>query len=97
MAGTEWVIVSTFIYKRVAILSSHAPIPARSWSAKLRTGQGNRTAIKTESAWKGTSDCRNCGIRDMVLFADLNEEGFGLPDSLVGHPQAGCAVTAFAP
>ena len=34
--------------------------------------------IKTESAWKGTSDCRNCGIRDMVLFADLNEEDFGL-------------------
>lgn len=32
--------------------------------------------IKTESAWKGTSDCRNCGIRDMVLFADLNEQDF---------------------
>ena len=34
--------------------------------------------IKVESAWKGTSDCRDCGIRDMVLFADLNEEDFGL-------------------
>jgi CRP/FNR family transcriptional regulator, anaerobic regulatory protein len=34
--------------------------------------------IKTESAWRGTSDCRNCGIRDMVLFADLNEQDFGL-------------------
>jgi len=34
--------------------------------------------IKTISAWKGTSDCRNCGIRDMVLFADLNEEDFGM-------------------
>ncbi len=33
--------------------------------------------IKVESAWKGTSDCRNCGIRDMVLFADLNEQDFG--------------------
>jgi CRP-like cAMP-binding protein len=32
--------------------------------------------IKTESAWKGTSDCRACGIRDMVLFADLNEDDF---------------------
>lgn len=32
--------------------------------------------IKTESAWKGTSDCRTCGIREMVLFADLNEEDF---------------------
>ncbi len=34
--------------------------------------------IKTESAWRGTSDCRNCGIRDMVLFADLNELDFGM-------------------
>ena len=24
--------------------------------------------IKTESAWRGTSDGRNCGIREMVLF-----------------------------
>ena len=34
--------------------------------------------IKTESAWRGTSDCRTCGIRDMVLFADLTEIDFGL-------------------
>lgn len=34
--------------------------------------------IKTESAWRGTSDCKACGIRDMVLFADLNEQDFGL-------------------
>ena len=34
--------------------------------------------IKTESAWRGTSDCRNCGIRDMVLFADLHEQDFNL-------------------
>jgi CRP-like cAMP-binding protein len=34
--------------------------------------------IKTESAWKGISDCRHCGIRDMVLFADLNEQDFGM-------------------
>ena len=34
--------------------------------------------IKTESAWRGTSDCRHCGIRDMVLFADLREEDFNL-------------------
>jgi CRP-like cAMP-binding protein len=34
--------------------------------------------IKTESAWQGTADCRSCGIRDMVLFADLNEEDFKL-------------------
>lgn len=34
--------------------------------------------IKTETAWRGTSDCRQCGIRDMVLFADLQEEDFKL-------------------
>lgn len=34
--------------------------------------------IKTDSAWRGTVDCRNCGIRDMVLFADLREEDFNL-------------------
>lgn len=32
--------------------------------------------VKTESAWRGISDCRNCGIRDMVLFADLNVHDF---------------------
>lgn len=32
--------------------------------------------IKAESAWRGTSDCRHCAIRDMVLFADLNERDF---------------------
>ena len=32
--------------------------------------------IRIDSAWKGTSDCRSCGIRDMVLFADLNEQDF---------------------
>lgn len=31
---------------------------------------------KTESASKGASDCRSCSIRDMVLFADLNEADF---------------------
>lgn len=34
--------------------------------------------IHIESAWQGTSDCRACGIRDLVLFADLNEDDFGL-------------------
>lgn len=34
--------------------------------------------IKTESAWRGTADCRNCGVRDMVLFADLHEDDFNL-------------------
>lgn len=34
--------------------------------------------IKTDSAWRGTADCRNCGIRDIVLFADLQEDDFNL-------------------
>ncbi|MDD3786856.1 MAG: Crp/Fnr family transcriptional regulator [Hydrogenophaga sp.] len=36
------------------------------------------TSIKHESAWRGTADCRRCGIRDMVLFADLHDEDFNL-------------------
>ncbi len=48
--------------------------------------------IKIESAWQGTSDCRSCGIRDMVLFADLNEQDFSqihTPiDDMVYAPQA---------
>jgi len=32
--------------------------------------------IHPDSAWQGTADCRSCGIRDMVLFADLNEQDF---------------------
>lgn len=32
--------------------------------------------IKIHSAWRGTSDCLKCGVRDLVLFADLNEEDF---------------------
>lgn len=34
--------------------------------------------IKIESAWRGTADCRTCGIRDTLLFADLNEDDFKL-------------------
>lgn len=34
--------------------------------------------IKTESAWRGTSNCRDCAIREMVLFADLTEHDFAL-------------------
>ena len=32
--------------------------------------------LAVESPWRGTSDCRNCAMRDMVLFADLNEQDF---------------------
>lgn len=33
--------------------------------------------MKTESAWRGTADCKVCGVRQLVLFADLNEHDFG--------------------
>ena len=32
--------------------------------------------IKTESAWRGTSDCRTCAIREMALFGSLTEGDF---------------------
>lgn len=28
--------------------------------------------------WKGNADCRQCGVRDIVLFADLNDEDLEL-------------------
>lgn len=31
-----------------------------------------------EKAWQGPAQCRNCGIRDLVLFADLQLEDFHL-------------------
>lgn len=34
--------------------------------------------IHPDSAWQGTSDCRSCGVREMALFADLNEDDFSL-------------------
>ncbi len=52
--------------------------------------------IKTESAWKGTSDCRNCGIRDMVLFADLNEQDFGMIHSPIDDLEFHVGTVLFA-
>lgn len=34
--------------------------------------------IQPDSAWRGTSNCSNCGIRELVLFADLTEADFEL-------------------
>lgn len=34
--------------------------------------------LKTESIWRGTADCRSCGVRDTALFADLRDEDFNL-------------------
>jgi CRP-like cAMP-binding protein len=32
--------------------------------------------IQKDSAWRGTADCTSCGVREMVLFADLSTEDF---------------------
>jgi len=32
--------------------------------------------IQSDSAWRGTSDCLNCGVRESVLFADLTPQDF---------------------
>ncbi len=34
------------------------------------------TPIETATAWRGTSDCRVCAVREMALFADLTEDDF---------------------
>lgn len=48
--------------------------------------------IYPESSWRGTSDCRSCGIRDVALFANLNEQDFDMIhapiDDLVFPPGA---------
>lgn len=31
-----------------------------------------------QAAWKGTAECRDCGVRDLVLFAELTEDDFKL-------------------
>ncbi|SMH47910.1 Crp/Fnr family transcriptional regulator [Azospirillum agricola] len=33
---------------------------------------------RTDAAWLGTARCRNCAIRDLVLFGDLRDPDFGL-------------------
>lgn len=52
--------------------------------------------IKTESAWKGISDCRKCGIRDMVLFADLNEHDFARIHAPIDDLEARAGTILFA-
>lgn len=36
----------------------------------------SKIPVRASSNWRGTSDCRNCGMRDMALFADLRDEDF---------------------
>jgi CRP/FNR family transcriptional regulator, anaerobic regulatory protein len=34
--------------------------------------------IKPESNWRGTANCGTCGMREIALFSDLNEQDFNL-------------------
>lgn len=34
--------------------------------------------INIDSAWRGTADCRDCSLRNLALFADLDERDFHL-------------------
>ncbi len=34
--------------------------------------------IKIQSAWRGTSDCRSCAVREVALFSQLTSEDFAL-------------------
>lgn len=34
--------------------------------------------IQTQSAWRGTSDCRSCAVRELALFSRLTEDDFAL-------------------
>ncbi len=35
-------------------------------------------ACQVQAAWQGKAECRDCGVRDLVLFAELNEDDFKL-------------------
>ena len=35
-------------------------------------------ACQIDAAWQGTAECRDCGVRDLVLFAELTEQDFAL-------------------
>lgn len=34
--------------------------------------------IQTQSAWRGTADCRSCTVRELALFSQLTENDFAL-------------------
>lgn len=47
--------------------------------ARLQSSQyPDMIPIKTQSAWRGTSDCRSCAVREIALFSNLTEDDFAL-------------------
>ncbi|MCF8480050.1 MAG: Crp/Fnr family transcriptional regulator [Rhodospirillum sp.] len=48
------------------------------WSAPLNEAEVAVRRSRIEAAWKGQPECAGCGIRELALFADLEEEDFSL-------------------
>jgi CRP-like cAMP-binding protein len=48
------------------------------WSAPFTEEEVAVRRSRIEAAWKGQPDCRGCGIRELALFADLEEKDFSL-------------------
>ena len=47
-------------------------------------------------SWLGTVDCRNCGIRGMVLFSDLTEQDFDLIHAPIDDLALAASVSLYA-
>lgn len=49
-----------------------------------------------DAAWKGTAQCDRCGIRDLVLFADLTEPDFNLIHLPIDEVELDAGSTVYA-
>ncbi len=59
----------------------------------LRTCRVKRSQIET--AWTGRADCRSCGVRALVLFADLQEADFELIHQPIEDIHIGAGQTLY--
>jgi CRP-like cAMP-binding protein len=50
---------------------------------------------RINSAWDGADKCRECGIRHLVLFADLNQEDFNLIHSPIDDYELDASETLY--
>ncbi len=51
--------------------------------------------IEIESVWKGPEQCRECGIRNLVLFADLEHDDFELIHKPIDEISIDAGVTIY--
>lgn len=54
------------------------------------------STAQEEPAWRGVRDCQNCAIRHMALFADLNEQDFGMIHSPIDALQYPAGAELYA-